>query len=139
MPCTRFFSRTLYKKNLNKLRRKTDLQSNLNQLLYLISINFDLIYFFLHSILLKQILNTIQLLMRIKNFRLLFNIHITRNHSNVIGLNAFRCYKNSLTRPHICYGHGFLLTTCHQKKHASRINSFLSLWNNKYMRIGIVI
>lgn len=125
MPCTRFFSRTLYKKNLNKLRRKTDLQSNLNQLLYLISINFDLIYFFLLSILLKQILNTIQLLIRINIFRLLFNIHITRNHSNVIGLNAFRCCKNSLTRPHICYGHGYLTNhmpskeTCKQNKQFS--------------------
>lgn len=125
MPCTRFFSRTLYKKNLNKLRRKTDLQSNLNQLLYLISINFDLIYFFLHSILLKQILNTIQLLIRINIFRLLFNIHITRNHINVIGLNAFRCCKNSLTRPHTCYGHGYLTNhmpskeTCKQNKQFS--------------------
>lgn len=130
MPCTRFFSRTLYKKNLNKLhvRRKTDLQSNLNQLLYLISINFDLIYFFLHSILLKQVLNTIQLLIRINIFRLLFNIHITRNHSNVIGLNAFRCCKNSLTRPHICYGHGYLTNHMPSKEtYASRINSFLSL------------
>lgn len=41
-----FFHVHYTKKNLNKLRRKTDLQSNLNQLLYLISINFDLIYFF---------------------------------------------------------------------------------------------
>lgn len=121
-----FFHVHYTKKNLNKLRRKTDLQSNLNQLLYLISINFDLIYFFfLHSILLKQILNTIQLLIRINIFRLLFNIHITRNHSNVIGLNAFRCCKNSLTRPHICYGHGYLTNhmpskeTCKQNKQFS--------------------
>lgn len=123
MPCTRFFSRTLYKKVLiNYVERRI---CNPIQLLYLISINFDLIYFFLHSILLKQILNTIQLLIRINIFRLLFNIHITRNHSNVIGLNAFRCCKNSLTRPHICYGHGYLTNhmpskeTCKQNKQFS--------------------